>query len=462
MTPTARFRTVAEERGHRLETSTDTTLTRRSVVRPPRVPPAIRCVHSPDTTAVGTTLILDGATFVLGRGPDAANRIQDRQMSRNHLRLEPMPGGGYRLMDLGSANGTFMDGQRVSSAPFDGSVLSMGNTLFVRDDEPDVDHLPSSPSLGDVTIPSLLGASAATRALRRSVRTVADHPSPVLLLGPTGAGKEVTARAIHDLSGRPGPFLAINCAAIPGDLAEAEAFGFIKGAFTGADRDRSGFFEQAHDGTLFLDEVGDLPINLQAKLLRVLEDSSIRRIGSSEVRTVNVRVIAATHVELERSSFRRDLLARLGDWILRIPPLAERKVDILTLWDHYFGAEGWVTTPEFKEALLLHDWPMNVRELRKLARRLAELAPSGEPLDFHLLPRAMRRVMELRMAADHEPEPAIVDEVDDANTPGRARLISELQRTHGNVKKVALENNWHRTQVYRWLKRLRIDPQSYR
>jgi DNA-binding NtrC family response regulator len=424
----------------------------------------LRCVHSPDASIIGSALELDGTVYTLGRGNAATIRIADKQMSRQHVRLEPMPDGTYRIADLDTANGTWVDGRRVSSAPLQGRVLSLGETLFVRDDEPDPDHLPSSPNIGDAEARGLFGVSSATRALRRSVKTVAETGSPVLLLGPTGAGKEVTAHAIHEASQRQGPFVPVNCAAIPSEIAEAEFFGFVKGAFTGADGDRAGFFEQADGGTLFLDEVGDLPAPLQAKLLRVLEDSTVRRIGSSESRKVDLRIVAATHIDLEASAFRRDLLARLGDWVLRIPSLAERKADVLSLWEHFFGAEdsGLVTTAEFKEALLLYDWPMNVRELRKLARRVAELAPPGEPVDVHLLPRAIRQPLMTRMAGQAEAEEPLYEEVDDSNTPGRDVIIEALQATRGNVKQAAIDNQWHRTQLYRWLKRLRIDPSVYR
>jgi len=258
----------------------------------------------------------------------------------------------------------------------------------------------------------------------------------------------------------------VNCAAIPTDLAEAEFFGYVRGAFTGAEEDRAGYFEQASGGTLFLDEVGDLPGHLQAKLLRVLEDSVVRRVGSSELTTVDLRIVAATHVDLEASGFRRDLLARLGDWVLRIPRLADRKTDVLTLWNHFFGFTGNVpeTTAEFREALVLYDWPMNVRELKRLARRITELAPPGEPVDVHMLPRAIRGPLMARLehasAASEPPPPP--RPVDDSNTPGYEVIVGALTEAKGNVKQAAISNGWHRTQLYRWLKRLRIDPSTFR
>jgi len=427
----------------------------------------LRCVASPDPAVVGLGVDLDGSAYEFGRGSTVQSRVQDRQMSRHHFRLEPDGEHGYSIRDLGTANGTFVDGARIEgAAPFTGRVIATGATLFVVDVEPDPENLPAAPAAPEVDTRGLFGISAAARALRRSVATVAPTGGAVLLLGPTGVGKEVTAQAIHEQSGRTGPLVPVNCAAIPTDLAEAEFFGYVRGAFTGAEEDRAGYFEQASGGTLFLDEVGDLPGHLQAKLLRVLEDSVVRRVGSSELTTVDLRIVAATHVDLEASGFRRDLLARLGDWVLRIPRLADRKTDVLTLWNHFFGFTGNVpeTTAEFREALVLYDWPMNVRELKRLARRITELAPPGEPVDVHMLPRAIRGPLMARLehasAASEPPPPP--RPVDDSNTPGYEVIVGALTEAKGNVKQAAISNGWHRTQLYRWLKRLRIDPSTFR
>lgn len=416
---------------------------------------------SPDPSAVGLELPLDGATHEVGR--ESAS-IQDPRMSRNHLRLEPRGGGAYDVSDLDTANGTWLDGQRVEgSAPLEGRVLSAGATLFVVDVPPDRDHFPVATFARGEDVPGLVGSSAATRELRRCIATVARMEGTVLILGPTGSGKELVARALHDLGVRDGAFVPVNCAAIPADLAESEFFGHVRGAFTGADRDQPGLFERASGGTLFLDEVGDLPVAIQAKLLRVLEDSVVRRVGDTASRRVDLRVIAATHVDLEATGFRRDLLARLEDWTIRIPPIADRKADILDLWDFFFGAGDAAppVTPELREALLLHDWPMNVRELAKTARRVRDLVAPGEVADIHRLPRAVSAPLYVRQppvannsAADSTPP--------DATSPGREVIIDALRRTNGNVKQAAMDNDWHRTQLYRWLERLGIDKDQYR
>jgi transcriptional regulator with AAA-type ATPase domain len=424
------------------------------------------CVWSPDAAAIGMRIPLDGRIVELGRGIDTSHRVHDREMSRNHVRLEPTAEGGYRICDLDTPNGTYMDGQRVEGGrAFEGRVVALGASLFVVESPPDLDGIPAASGVSEAPTRGLMGISGAARRLRQAVATVARSRGAVLLLGPTGVGKEVTAQAIHEASGRVGAFVPVNCAAIPTELAEAELFGVVRGAYTGAEADRAGFFEQADGGTIFLDEVGDLPLSLQAKLLRVLEDGVVRRVGASEGIEVDVRVVAATHVDLDASGFRRDLLGRLGDWLIRIPRLSDRKSDILALWDHFCGELAPELTPEFREALLLYEWPMNVRELRKLARRTVELAQPGEPLDVHALPRALRAPLMPRL--DRPPvgaSRAALDEfmIDESNTPGRQVIIDALVSARGNVKKVALENGWHRTQLYRWLKRLRIDPNRYR
>jgi DNA-binding NtrC family response regulator len=468
----ARYRFVAGTVTRSPENTSETTLKRAASVRSHRAHPVLTCVASPDPTLLGASVELDGARYEFGRGRGVSARVEDPRMSRRHFRLEPDRDGQYEIIDLDTANGTYVDGVRIEgSAPFPGQVVVAGDTLFVVDRDVELDDLPAAPSVPEIHPRGLVGSSSPARALRRSIATVASSEGTVLLLGATGTGKEVTAQAIHEASGVEGEFVAVNCAAIPHDLAEAEFFGHVKGAFTGAEQDRPGYFEQAEGGTLFLDEVGDLPAHLQAKLLRVMEDRRVRRVGDSHTIEVNVRVVAATHVDLERSGFRRDLLARLGDWVLRLPRLADRRADVLVLWNHYFGSEAPAPmTAEFQEALLLYEWPMNVRELRKLARRVSEMAPPGEELDVHLLPPALRARVLSRIGGPSKSEPTTVDAepedplplVDESNTPGRDRIIAALRATGGNVKRAAAENGWHRNQLYRWLKRLRIDHRSFR
>jgi two-component system response regulator AtoC len=215
---------------------------------------------------------------------------------------------------------------------------------------------------------------------------VARHPSSVLISGASGTGKELVARLIHRQSDRAGgPFVPVNCGAIPETLLESEFFGYVRGAFTGADRDRGGLFEAAHGGTLFLDEVGELPANLQVKLLRALQEGEVRRLGGSESRKVDVRVIAATNRDLEsfvqQGEFREDLYYRLAVVPIHLPPLGRRKEEIPDLVHHFLqrhrdrlGVKVETVAPEAMEALLAYSWPGNIRELENLLERVAVLA----------------------------------------------------------------------------------------
>jgi DNA-binding NtrC family response regulator len=232
------------------------------------------------------------------------------------------------------------------------------------------------------------GASYAMRAVWRFVMTAARSDSSTVVTGETGVGKEVVARALHRFSRRRrGPFIALNCAALPENLLESELFGHEKGAFTGAACQRIGRFEVAAGGTLFLDEIGDLPLGLQSKLLRVLQERCFERLGGNRSLAVDVRVIAATNRDLEEEvangRFRRDLFYRLNVLSIRVPPLRERKPDIVSLWEHFLevGADrerrSTPTTSAAAERLLLaHDWPGNIRELQNAAERALTIARS--------------------------------------------------------------------------------------
>jgi two-component system nitrogen regulation response regulator GlnG len=245
------------------------------------------------------------------------------------------------------------------------------------------------PGTGADKAPSLIGSAPAMKQLFRLIGRLADTELPVLLVGESGTGKERIARALHETSPRAaGPFVALNVAAIPGDLLESELFGHEQGAFSGADRARPGYFEQAGGGTLFLDEIGDMPAALQTRLLRVLADGDFHRLGGREARRADVRLIAATHHDLRlavaEGRFREDLFHRLDVVELRVPPLRERRADIALLLDHYLdeAAAELGTSPKRPDAdalrrLAAHDWPGNVRELVNLCRRLTALVPGS-------------------------------------------------------------------------------------
>ncbi|MBW2392934.1 MAG: sigma 54-interacting transcriptional regulator [Deltaproteobacteria bacterium] len=242
---------------------------------------------------------------------------------------------------------------------------------------------------GQRPIQALLGVSAALREVTDEIQRIAPTQTSVLILGETGTGKELAARAVHEQSLRAsGPFVAINCAALPETLLESELFGSKKGSFTGSDRDRTGLFEQADGGTLFLDEIGDTTPALQTKLLRVLEEREVRAVGSSESRAVDVRIVSATHRDLpaaiESGEFRQDLYYRLNTLTLVLPPLRRRRVDIPFLAQHFaeaFGEENArqiTLSEEFLDALASYEFPGNVRELRNAVERAIALTGPGE------------------------------------------------------------------------------------
>ncbi len=233
-----------------------------------------------------------------------------------------------------------------------------------------------------------LGAAPSMRRIETMLQRLAASDGSVLVTGESGVGKEHVARRLHELAqgAEPGPFVAINCAAIPETLLEAEMFGFEKGAFTGAAKERRGYFEQAEGGTLFLDEIGDMPLTMQAKLLRAIQEHTVTRLGSETPIRVSVRLICATHEDLrqlvEAGRFREDLYYRINVISLRIPPLRERREDILWLAKRFAGQQSakrpggasYSFTPSAERALLSHPWPGNIRELKHCIERACILA----------------------------------------------------------------------------------------
>ncbi len=248
----------------------------------------------------------------------------------------------------------------------------------------------------------LLGRSAAMRRMTESVRRIAAGDLPVLIAGESGTGKELVARAVHAESGRAaGPFTAVNCAGVPPDLLESEFFGHVRGAFSGAERQRNGLFQTASGGTLFLDEIGEMPVNLQAKLLRVLEDGRIRPVGADREEPVNVRIVAATHRDLERAvdagTFRADLFYRLEGLRIEVPPLREREDDIELLTGYFLRRichrqERKLPTlaDDFLGRLRRYPFPGNIRELLNAVERAVTFATNDELAAEHL-PERMRR-----------------------------------------------------------------------
>lgn len=349
----------------------------------------------------------------IGRLPESDLVLDDPAVSRRHAAIRQRAGGGHVLIDLGSANGTLLRGQRIEiPTPLrDGEDFRIaGYTLCYRSESLAVDE-PIDADLSDRTLyeraperPQLLGTSRAMAPIFDLIEQAARSPIPVLIEGETGTGKELVARAIHRASARSGgPFVAINCAAIAENILESELFGHRRGAFTGALQDKKGLFEAASGGSIFLDEIGEMPLAMQPKLLRVLQEGEISPVGETRPRAVDVRVLSATNRDLlaktEDGSFRSDLYYRLAAFPIRMPPLRDRREDIPLIAERLLAAAAHRhrkrlngISPEALELLLQFDWPGNVRELQNEIERGAALAREGETLGVtHLSERVRNR-----------------------------------------------------------------------
>jgi DNA-binding NtrC family response regulator len=388
----------------------------------------------------------------IGRGApsDEVCLADDSQASRLHASLLVVPGQPPLLRDLGSSNGTFVNGARIQQASLcDGDVVRVGSTLFLLREEPQ--------PCPDAQVPSLIGQSPAICHLRHEVALWAPSLCTVLLLGDSGTGKEVTAQALHALSGQKGPLVAVNCAAIPETLAESQLFGHVSGAFTGA-KAHPGYFRAAHFGTLFLDEVGELPASLQPKLLRALEEGVITPVGSVEPQPCKVRVIAATNrnlpSEVERGTLRGDLFARLSEIVLRLPPVRERREDILPLLGHFLGHSPPLA-PALAEALLLHRWPWNVRELSKVATELRVRGAKLPQLTLDLIKDRLVPAPEPPPPPSHPakalPEPPSASLPSEPPPIRKDELVEALSTHGGRIAVVARALGRSRQQIYRLL-----------
>lgn len=392
--------------------------------------------------------------LTIGRDAECAVHLANTDVSRQHATLQregAQP--SYFITDQDSRNGTRVNGLRVQRARLqENDVVRVGGCVFAV-----------SESAGDSwaeVAPGMFGGALLRRALAPLSRA-AQSDLPIVLEGETGTGKELVARAIHTASGRRGKLIAVNCAALPEGLAEAELFGYRRGAFTGAERASPGFFRSADGGTLLLDEVSDLPLVLQAKLLRALEQRAVQPLGETLPVPVDVRIVVAGQSSLfeavKRQQFRADLLARLNGVTLYLPPLRERRSDVALLFSHFLHELRRGSMPEleseFVERLVLHEWPFNVREVVQLARRLSVLQGAESVLRVQHLPREMRAVRE--SSPSHPAETAQPSPI-----PGPlelANLLSALQATGGNVTRAAARLGVTRQRAYRLLEEQAVD-----
>jgi transcriptional regulator with PAS, ATPase and Fis domain len=380
----------------------------------------------------------------------------------------PDPGGsdtGVVIADLGSRNGVRVNGRLVSAAPIAlGDVVRLGGWVGIVTAAPG--------ELAEIA-PGLWGGATLQAALA-PLRQAAASDLPIILEGETGTGKEVVTRAIHRWSGRPGPLVAVNCAALPEALAEGELFGYRRGAFTGAERASPGFFRSAEGGTLLLDEVSDLPLALQAKLLRVLEERAVQPLGETRPVPIDVRIVVAGQqplMEVVRAGrFRADLLARLDGLTVRLPPLRNRREDVLPLFSHLLREAGQGRAPaiesDLAERLCQHDWPFNVRELVQLGKRMITLHGNETTLHAHHLPERI---------GDGVAPPVLTDPAarKPAATPERVAaaatepielpaLVVALRASGGNVARAAAMLGISRQRAYRLMEGQAVDLEALR
>jgi DNA-binding NtrC family response regulator len=342
-------------------------------------------VEGPDR---GTRCAVGAGITRIGTAASNQLRLSDRAVSRVHCELRLLD-RGVRVVDAGSTNGTFAEGVRVADAELGpGAMFRIGTTTVRIESATSPTRVPIS---SHDHFGGLLGGSVAMRRVYALLERLAATDTTALIHGETGTGKELAARAVHEASRRAtGPFVTVDCGAIAETLIESELFGHVRGAFSGALNDRRGLFEEAQGGTIFLDEIAELPLSLQPKLLRVLEAREIRRVGANTSRPIDVRVLAATHRSLAQSvnegTFREDLYYRLAVVEVELPPLRARREDLETIaqrfHERYSGSDQPISSA-LVAAIQARSWTGNVRELRNFVERSVTL---GATFDHHATP----------------------------------------------------------------------------
>jgi two-component system, NtrC family, response regulator GlrR len=415
----------------------------------------IRVTDGPDR---GKSITKSAGTIMAGSDPSADLCLSDETVSRFHAELRLLA-EGVMVIDLGSTNGTRVGKTKVDSVLLQpGGAVRLGHTTIEARAEDETLPIAS----GAAAFGEFVTENAALEKALAQLKRAAEAEATVLIEGETGCGKEILAQAIHDGSRRRvGPFVVLDCGSAAETLLESELFGHTKGSFTGAIADRAGAIEAASGGTLFLDELGELPLQLQPKLLRVLESRKIRRLGENKDRTIDVRFVAATNRDLEAEvaagRFRADLFYRVAVVRARISPLRERREDIPLLARRFVErfAEGKKNlASDAIAALTGYDFPGNVRELRNVIERAVALTTATRigAEDLLLSPKAQARPSE-RFEAFHESKDKIIAEFE------RRYVLALLGRHQGNVTAAAHEAGLSRPALYALMKRTGVVPE---
>jgi len=383
----------------------------------------------------GAVIALEpGGALTVGSSGRADAVVDDRTVSAVHAKLSATP-SGIVVEDLASRNGVYVGSARVPAARLASALSSfvIGRTTITVREIADG----SVGVLDHDAIPGLVGSSLPMRRLTAEIRKSATLRASVLLQGESGSGKDVVARAIHELSRRSGQYVPLNVGAIPESLADAELFGHSRGAFTGAVIARSGAFEQAHRGTLFLDEIAELAPSIQVKLLRVVEEQKVRPIGSAQLTDVDVRIVSASWASLEErvadGAFREDLYHRICTFVIRLPPLRARKSDIPALAQRLLARIRDEVGPKRLGSaalarLVAHAWPGNVRELASVLYRAA-VSCDGENIEANHVDASLTGPAKTRHRALSEPEAALLLREHDGNVSAAARTAGVPRST---------------------------------
>jgi len=432
-----------------------------SAARPPTW--RLHVVASPDRRWSGRVVVLADGAWVIGRETDGNNPLcmQDAALSRRHCELR-VHGASVEMADLGSRNGSHAAGRPVQTiSAGHGAVLRWGDTVAVLE----ADH--GRAQAFDQPTEHVPGRSELARMLRGALDDAARSRHAVLLQGATGTGKEFAAQELHRRSGRRGRLVRINAAAVPETLFESQFFGHLKGAFTGAQGQLPGFVREAHGGTLVLDEIGEMALNVQAKLLRLLEEGKVRPVGAAAEVAVDVRYVASTNADLDAmaraGTLRPDLLARLQLHRITLPRLDERRADLLALADAVAESPDpgrpWsqVLDARSVERLLVEHYPWNIRSLQAILVRTAARIRSGDA------PRqALRASLPVAQPAPSGAPPVAAPPVvapppQKSWRPDMEQLRALLREHRGNIERVAQATGRERRQVYRWLEQAGID-----